>query len=92
MKPNDDLRRALVDLAAIYRAAYVLGLDAGTDNHFTLMVPGSDRQFLFHACGLHFSEVTASTLIVYDPHPEWIELQFAAMKRVLERDSRGFDG
>jgi ribulose-5-phosphate 4-epimerase/fuculose-1-phosphate aldolase len=66
MSADQAERQARIDLAAVYRATSYLGLDAGTNNHHTLMLPGSDRLFLSHRYGLHFSEVTASGLVVID--------------------------
>jgi ribulose-5-phosphate 4-epimerase/fuculose-1-phosphate aldolase len=63
---NDAIREARVDLAAAYRMAVVHGLNEGIDNHFTLALPGRDDRFLVIPYGLHWSEVTASNLIVVD--------------------------
>jgi ribulose-5-phosphate 4-epimerase/fuculose-1-phosphate aldolase len=58
--------QARVDLAAAYRLAVRFGFHEGIDNHFTLTVPGSSDRFLLNAFGLHWSEVTASNLLVVD--------------------------
>ena len=62
----DAVRRARVDLAAALRWAARLGLHEGVCNHFSLAVPGRDDRFLLNPEGLHWSEVTASDLIVVD--------------------------
>ena len=61
---NDELWQARVDLAAVCRWAYRKGYQSGVGNHFSLMVPGSDDQFLVTPEGLYWSEVTASNLVV----------------------------
>src|ERR1700687_1482120 len=70
---RDEILQARVDLAAAYRLAVRFGLNEGIDNHFTLMVPGSRDRFLLNAFGLHWSEVTASNLIVVDAKGNVVE-------------------
>ncbi|SIN62411.1 Ribulose-5-phosphate 4-epimerase/Fuculose-1-phosphate aldolase [Parasphingorhabdus marina DSM 22363] len=53
-------------LAACYRIFAYLGWDEMIFNHITLKVPGEDEAFLINPYGLHFSEVTASTLVKID--------------------------
>ena len=58
-----------VELAAGLRWAARLGMQEGVDNHFTLAVddPRQDRPgdvFLVNPWGLHWSEVTASSLLL----------------------------
>lgn len=60
------VRQARVELAACFRMAARLGLNEGVCNHFSAMVPGYDDLFLVNPYGLHFSEVTASSLLVCD--------------------------
>lgn len=62
----DAARQARIDLAAAYRLAVRLGLHEGICNHLTLMVPGSADRFLLIPYGMHWSEVTASTLLEVD--------------------------
>ena len=57
------LARARVDLAAALRLACRNGFHEGICNHFSAMVPGSDC-FLINPQGLHWSEVTASSLVL----------------------------
>jgi ribulose-5-phosphate 4-epimerase/fuculose-1-phosphate aldolase len=58
--------QARVDLAACFRMAARLGLHEGICNHFSAMVPGSDRLFLVNPYGYAFSEITASRLLICD--------------------------
>jgi len=53
-------------LAACYRIFAYLGWDEMIFNHITLKVPDEDDAFLINPYGLHFSEVTASTLVKID--------------------------
>lgn len=66
--PLDDpaVRQARIELAACFRQAARLGLNEGICNHFSAMVPGYDDLFLVNPYGYHFSEVTASRLLVCD--------------------------
>jgi ribulose-5-phosphate 4-epimerase/fuculose-1-phosphate aldolase len=70
---RDAVWQARVDLAAAYRLANRFGFNEGIDNHFTLMVPGSRDRFLLNAFGLHWSEVTASNLLVVDASGRLVE-------------------
>ena len=63
---TDDIRQIRIDLAAAYRMAARQGLNEGICNHFTMMVPGTEDRFLLIPYGLHWSEVTASSLIEVD--------------------------
>jgi ribulose-5-phosphate 4-epimerase/fuculose-1-phosphate aldolase len=65
-------RQARVDLAAAFRLAVRMDLHEGVCNHFTLMLPDS-RRFLLNAYGLHWSEVTASNLLVLDAEGNVLE-------------------
>jgi ribulose-5-phosphate 4-epimerase/fuculose-1-phosphate aldolase len=58
--------QARVDLAACFRMAARLGLHEGICNHFSAMLPGSDRLFLVNPYGYAFSEITASRLLICD--------------------------
>jgi len=60
------VRQARIDLAAAYRLAVRLRLHEGICNHLTLMTPGAADRFLLIPYGMHWSEVTASTLIEVD--------------------------
>jgi len=66
MASDAEIRQARVDLAAAFRLAARFGLNEGICNHFSLRVPGSEDHFLINAYGLHWSEITASNLMVVD--------------------------
>lgn len=59
-------REARIDLAAAFRLAVRLNLHEGVCNHFTLKLPGSSDRFLLNRFGLHWSEVSASNLLLLD--------------------------
>ncbi|SLN76800.1 aldolase [Oceanibacterium hippocampi] len=68
---DDIVRRGRVELAAALRWADRLGLSEGVCNHFSLVVPDEDgalngRRFLINPHGWHWSEVTASSLVLCD--------------------------
>jgi ribulose-5-phosphate 4-epimerase/fuculose-1-phosphate aldolase len=52
-----------VDLAAAHRLAVTHGFSEGIFNHFTSAVPGTDDRYYQIPFGLHWSEVTASSLM-----------------------------
>ena len=62
----DPAWEARVELAAAHRLAYRKGWNDGCYNHFTLMLPGTNDQYLVKSHGLLMSEVTASNLIAVD--------------------------
>jgi len=59
-------REARVQLAACYRIFNHLGWVEMIFNHITLRVPGPEKLFLINPFGLHYSEVTASSLVLID--------------------------
>ena len=59
-------RKARVELAAAYRIFAMLRWDLLIFNHITLRVPGSEPRFLINPFGLHYSEITASSLLLVD--------------------------
>ena len=63
---DDEILEAKRDLAAAFRWANRLDLNEGIVNHFSLMLPGSNQQFLINPYGYHWSELQASHLIVVD--------------------------
>ncbi len=73
MRNDAELWQARVDLAAICRWAYRKGFQSGVGNHFSLMVPGSEDEFLVTPEGLYWSEVTASNLVVCNFEREVVE-------------------
>ena len=62
----DAIRQARIDLAASHRLAVMHELEEGIDNHFTVTVPGHDDRYLVLPFGRHWSEATASEMIVFD--------------------------
>lgn len=58
------MRAVRVDLAAAFRWAVRHGLNEGICNHFSMDVGGG--RFLVNPFGLHWSELTASSLLVAD--------------------------
>lgn len=54
-----------IDLAAAFHLAVANHLHEGIANHFSAVLPDGQR-FLVNPFGLHFSEITASNLIVCD--------------------------
>lgn len=63
---SEEERAARVQLAAAYRIFDHLGWTEMIFNHITLRVPGTDRLFLINPFGLHYREITASSLILID--------------------------
>ena len=59
-------RAARVLLAACYRIFNHLGWVEMIFNHITLRVPGPEKLFLINPFGLHYSEITASSLLLID--------------------------
>jgi ribulose-5-phosphate 4-epimerase/fuculose-1-phosphate aldolase len=59
-------RAARVQLAACFRVFHLLGWTEMIFNHITLRVPGAERLFLINPFGLHYSEITASALLLVD--------------------------
>ena len=66
LSPTAAERDARQRLAACYRIFAMLGWDESIYNHITLAVPDEDGAFLINPFGLHFSEVTASSLVKVD--------------------------
>ena len=63
---TDAERKARVDLAACYRIFDLLGWTEMIFNHITLRVPGPEPRFLINPFGLHYREVSASSLVLID--------------------------
>ena len=59
-------REARQQLAACYRVFDHMGWSEMIYNHITLKVPGEEGAFLINPFGLHFSEITASSLVKID--------------------------
>ena len=58
--------KARQDLAAAYRLADHFGFSEGIDNHLTLSLPDEHDKYLLIPYGLHWSEVTATSLLIVD--------------------------
>lgn len=63
---TDAERKARVELAACYRIFDMLGWTELIFNHITLRVPGAEPRFLINPFGLHYREITASSLVLID--------------------------
>src|SRR3989440_1189066 len=63
---SDAERKARVELAACYRIFDMLGWTELIFSHITLRVPGSEPRFLINPFGLHYREITASSLVLID--------------------------
>ena len=75
---NPDLKQSRIDLACALRWAARLNLHEGVDNHFSLAVPDDDgvmrgNRFLINPYGWHWSEVTASSLVLCNDKGEVLE-------------------
>ena len=66
MNPPADEREARIELAAALRIAVMFDFHEGISNHFSMLIPGQEDRFLINPFGLHFSEITASSLAVVD--------------------------
>ncbi|MEE9344654.1 MAG: aldolase [Methylococcales bacterium] len=62
---NKDEKAIRLDLAASFHMAVANDLHEGIANHFSAVLPDGEH-FLVNPFGLHFSEVTASNLIICD--------------------------
>jgi ribulose-5-phosphate 4-epimerase/fuculose-1-phosphate aldolase len=58
--------QARQELAACYRIFAMRGWDEMIYNHITVKIPGEDHAYLINPFGLHYNEVTASSLIKVD--------------------------
>ena len=63
---RDSELTARQDLAAAYRLADHFGFSEGIDNHLTLSLPDENDKYLLIPYGMHWSEVTASSLLIVD--------------------------
>lgn len=75
---TDDLREMRIDLACALRWAARLDLHEGVCNHFSLAVPDADgvrrgNRFLINPYGWHWSEITASSLVLVDADGNVVE-------------------
>jgi ribulose-5-phosphate 4-epimerase/fuculose-1-phosphate aldolase len=63
---TDAERKARIELAAAYRIFDMLGWTEMIFNHITVRVPGPEVRVLINPFGLHYSEITASSLVLID--------------------------
>ncbi|WP_455179368.1 aldolase [Azospirillum melinis] len=63
MSAISTLRR---QLAAALRLAERFGLNEGVCNHFSVRLPGAEERYLINPMGVHWSEITASRLLLCD--------------------------
>ena len=61
------LRAARVDLAAVHRIVVLENMHEGTWNHFSAKMPGKSGHLLLTPGHIHFSRVTAGSLLMTDP-------------------------
>jgi ribulose-5-phosphate 4-epimerase/fuculose-1-phosphate aldolase len=66
IKPTQAERELRVQLAAAYRIFHHLGWTEMIFNHITLRVPGPEKLLLINPFGLHYSEISASNLVLID--------------------------
>jgi len=64
---TDYLRQQRIDLAAAFRWAARLGFHEGVCNHFSVAVSPEGDRFLVNPHGRHFSEISASYLLLVEP-------------------------
>ncbi|MBT2304835.1 class II aldolase/adducin family protein [Variovorax paradoxus] len=69
----DPAAQARVHLAAAYRLAVLHELEEGIDNHFTMVVPGREDQYLVLPFGFHWSEARSSNLVVFNEQGRTLE-------------------
>ena len=67
----DVIKELRTDLAAAFRLAVRFGLNEGISNHFSAAL--DDKTFLINPHGVHWSEITASSLLVVDDEGSVIE-------------------
>lgn len=64
---NENEEKVLrIKLAAAYRIVEMFGWTEVIYNHLTVRVPGKEEHFLINPFGMHFSEITASSLVKID--------------------------
>jgi ribulose-5-phosphate 4-epimerase/fuculose-1-phosphate aldolase len=68
-----DEREARIELAACYRLVAHFGMDDLVFTHISARVPGRHDHFLINPYGMHFSEVTASSLVKIDLDGKLVE-------------------
>ena len=67
----EDVQQLRIDLAAAFRCAVRFGFNEGISNHFSVALDADT--FLINPHGLHWSEITASNLLVCDAEGNVLE-------------------
>jgi ribulose-5-phosphate 4-epimerase/fuculose-1-phosphate aldolase len=72
------LMKSRLELAVALRWANRLGFSEGVDNHFSMAIPDRDgvirgNRFLINPYGFHWSEITASSLVLCDQSGKVLE-------------------
>ena len=62
----DVRQEARGDLAAVLRWSCRFGLNEGVDNHYSVLVPGTDDRFIINPHRRHWSDIRASDLVEVD--------------------------
>lgn len=65
-KYNEDEKQLRIKLAAIYRLIELNGWSMGIYNHVTAKLEKQNERLLIHPFGLHYNEITASSLLKID--------------------------
>ena len=63
---SDEYAQQRVDLAAAFRWFSRLGMAESVANHFSVAVSSDGKKFLVNPCRRHFSQITASELLLLD--------------------------
>ena len=67
----EDVKQLRIDLAAAYRWAVRFGFNEGISNHFSIAI--DEETFLINPHGMHWSEITASDILVCDAEGNVLE-------------------
>lgn len=65
-KYHDDEKQLRIKLAAVYRLIELHGWSMGIYNHVTAKIEKQGEKILIHPFGLHYNEITASSLLKID--------------------------
>src|SRR6185369_8972372 len=69
-----------VQLAACYRLIAHFGMDDLVFTHISARVPGTEDHFLINPYGMHFGEITASSLVKIDLDGNLVEGSYPVNK------------
>jgi ribulose-5-phosphate 4-epimerase/fuculose-1-phosphate aldolase len=73
----DPVREARLDLVVAFRYSVRYGLHEGTDNHFSMAVPGHPDHYFINPHGPHFGEIKASDLLIVNGKGELVEGKYS---------------